>query len=265
LRAVVYDLAKDLVTWDFVTWAVNVRELGYQHIAFQTKGIPAYGRKFITAQQVIERLHAIFIPAAKMLGLEYSIDERNGARHIGSSHYYDLRPDFKRMESPRISTHPRTVTIRDVSYKQHRNSRRDVWLEFARRIGARIIEEYGQVPISFEDRFALYAGAQMNWGVTNGPLAAAFLTPYPIRMFCADKLDRKGMSGHHILPGGQIQFSLPHQSLVWVEAITLEVLMKDYEQLQMGDRHPSMGDGTCRCALSGDFASAWRSTHPDTK
>jgi hypothetical protein len=255
MRTAIYDLSTALVTWDFVTWAVNIRDLGYQKINFQTKTIPPYGRKWLTPQEILHRVDNFMLPSVQTLGLSYGFDPV-GDRNVGSSHYYHMRPNFLRFTVDAEFHGRPTVTLREVPYKQHRNSHRGIWLEFARRIDAVVIDEYAHKRISFNDRFKLYAGASMNYGVTNGPLAAAFLTPYPITMFCADRIDRKGMSGHHILPGGQIQFSLPNQNLVWGE-ITLEHLLETHERLQLDDRNPGVG-ATCRCALAGDFASYWR-------
>lgn len=262
MRTVVYDLAKDLVTWDFVTWAVNVRDLGYHKVNFQVKNIPAWGRKWLEPKEILGRVDNFMLPVIRTLGIFYGFDPI-GDRNMGSSHYYHMRPNFQRMEI-KAEWHGRdTITIREVPYKARRNSDRGVWLAFADTINAIVIEEHSLKPITFDERFKLYAGARMNWGVTNGPLSAVFLTPYPVAMFCADDKDRKGFSGHHIVPGGQIQFSLPNQNLIWGE-ITYDALMRHYE-LQLADWDTSVGREACRCALAGDFARDWYVTHPNDK
>jgi hypothetical protein len=189
-------------------------------------------RSWFTPEQVIGRMQNIMMPACEMAGMECQVAQ-TGIRHIGSPHYYHLRPDFKRLKAIRKPEKFRhTVTIREVWYKRHRNSDRSVWLEFANRIGARVLDEHEFAKTDFHERFAIYAGADMNWGVVNGPLAALYLTDYPVRMYCTSSQNKKGMSGHHILPGEQMPFGLPHQQLVWKEP-TLETLMQDYNELQL--------------------------------
>lgn len=255
MRSVVYDLKKRPVSWDFITFAISARELGYRHIVFRNMR----GNKTLQTQQVIDRVHNIMIPAIKMLGgMAYSMDG-DGDERVASHEYYYMRPDFERMMSPRKAEVEHTVTIRDVPYAAQRNSDRNLWTRFAKQIGALLIEEYDRVPISFEDRLAYYAGARMNWGVTNGPLSAMFLTPYPISMFCDERLDRKCFAGHGILPGGQVQFSLPHQNLIW-GAINYDNLMRHYERIQLADRNPRVGPELCRCALAGYTPRSQRSS-----
>src|SRR5262249_60216416 len=55
----------------------------------------------------------------------------------------------------------------------------DAWHKFAERIGAIVIEDFYDQPIPLHDRVALYAGAKMNFGVCNGPMALVSLTEYP--------------------------------------------------------------------------------------
>jgi len=46
-----------------------------------------------------------------------------------------------------------------------------------------VIDDYYAKPIHLHDRFALYAGAKMNFGVCNGPVFTLSLTEYPVAMF----------------------------------------------------------------------------------
>ena len=252
MRAAVYDLAVRAANWDFVIWAVNVRDLGYKQINLYAGDLAKKETKWLDHRQIMGRVDNIMIPAVWALGMRYELHAK-GDHHVGSTHYYHFRPNFRRLEidAPWHGRH--TVTLREVPYKPYRNSDRAVWLDFARQIDAIVIEDHSIKPISFEDRFRLYAGAAMNWGVTNGPLSALFVTPYPVMMMCCERNDRKGFAGLHIVPGGQVPCSMLHQNIAWGE-ITLKHLVKTYERVERG----LPGMGFCRCALAGDFERSWR-------
>lgn len=257
MRAAVYDLAVRAANWDFVIWAVNVRDLGYKQInLFAGDLAKKKDLKWLTPAQIMWRVDNIMIPAVWALGMRYELHDK-GDRHVGSDHYYHFRPNFRRLEVAAPWHGKHTVTLRNTPYKPYRNSNRAVWLEFARRINAIVIEDHSIAPISFEERFRLYAGAAMNWGVSNGPTAALFTTPYPVTMMCDEIFDRKGFAGLHILPGGQVPCSLPNQNLVWGDitvARLTEQYRKFYEEYRCNNEPVH-----CRCSLAGDFEKFWRS------
>ena len=71
------------------------------------------------------------------------------------------------------------------------------------------------------DRMALYAGAEMNFGVTNGPMGMLYLTDYPYTVFdCLT--NAKGFASHGIAVGGQIPWANDNQRLVWDKQDTLD-------------------------------------------
>ena len=116
-----------------------------------------------------------------------------------------------------------TVTLRNYTHRPYRNSDEALWREFAERIGALVIEDFFDQPISLHERVALYAGAEMNFGVTNGPMWLLFLTPYPVTMFDCNATAPL-WAQHGIEPGTQLPWALPGQRLVW-EHPTIDDLM----------------------------------------
>lgn len=128
---------------------------------------------------------------------------------------------FRRLQTVKPKgTFRYTVTLRETGHNPHRNSNKQVWLDFAARIGAFVIEDYRVKPMHIHDRMALYAGAEMNFGVTNGPMGMLYLTDYPYTVFdCLTNV--KGFAAHDIQIGGQVPWAKPNQRLVWDHQDTL--------------------------------------------
>src|SRR4029077_9558000 len=97
--------------------------------------------------------------------------------------------------------------------------------QFAKEIGAILIEDYAVQPIHLHDRIALYAGAKMNFGVCNGPVAMLSLTEYPMCMFVQNASARKSQIKDRLELGQErFPWMLANQRLVWRED-TIENLM----------------------------------------
>jgi hypothetical protein len=56
-------------------------------------------------------------------------------------------------------------------------------MEFAKAIDAYVIPDYAVKPIDLYERMAIYAGAEMNFGVDNGPMTILSLSDYPFMAF----------------------------------------------------------------------------------
>jgi hypothetical protein len=77
-----------------------------------------------------------------------------------------------------------TVTLRhQVRKSPYRNSNEAAWRQFASDIGAILIDDYDDRPIHLHERVALYAGAEMNFGVSCGPMFLCSVTEYPCMIF----------------------------------------------------------------------------------
>lgn len=122
---------------------------------------------------------------------------------------------FERLKSVLPPSRERyTVTLRQSANLSHRNSEQVAWRVFAADIGAYVIEDYDVKPISLHERMALYAGAEMNFGVLNGPVALCHLADYPVMIFRADS-QAKLLRSRGVKDGGKFPWMLPHQHLIW--------------------------------------------------
>lgn len=222
-----YDMAFRNASFDFFTWLVHVRLLGATSIVF---GVDEFRSRKWSQQELRERYETIIRPGAELAGMPWR--EGEGGVTIGTHKLQGIL-ELKRWDFPRIvSKLPArmeryTVTIRDVGpdgIKPYRNSDQNVWRRFAKEIGAYVIEDHRVKPISLLDRMALYAGAEMNFGVVNGPMGLLYFTPYPMQMWDCDSCEF-AWGKHGIRKGEQVPWMLPGQSLVWQKP-TLKTLLR---------------------------------------
>lgn len=220
--AALYDLSRRTTTYDYFTWQAIVQSHGADEIVFNTAS-GWYTSKY-PAEECKRRFENYILPGPMLSGLPARIG-RDGVDY-GTHNYRDLfGRDFRRFKSPLPPRSERyTVTLRQTERNAHRNSDVDLWRRFAKEIGAYVIEDHSVVPITLYDRMALYAGAEMNFGVTNGPMALLYFTDYPMAMF--DAQNSKSWELHGITVGGQIPWCRENQRLIWKKP-TLEMLL-DY-------------------------------------
>jgi hypothetical protein len=121
-----------------------------------------------------------------------------------------------------------TVTLRNFDRFPTRNSREADWRTFAAEIGALVIPDYEVEPIGLHERMALYAGAEMNFFVTNGPVMLCFLSEYPAMGFDVQNSPPKGVEKF-----GQYPFLLPQHRQIW-EPDTIENIRKHFEAWRKG-------------------------------
>jgi hypothetical protein len=183
-----YDLSRELISFDFYGWLVKVKSLGATEITFDT------APQLVTPwspEMVRRRFESIIAPGPALLGLpsrEGADGERLG---VGCSRLGHLVKAAKLAPLPRLASVLRpgtaryTVTMRQQRRKSpFRNSNDHAWRIFAADIGAHVIEDYDVKPIHLHERMALYAGAEMNFGVSNGPMVMCSLSAYPCMSFC---------------------------------------------------------------------------------
>jgi hypothetical protein len=156
-------------------------------------------------------------------------------KDVGSHWLQDLiklkQFDFPRIKSPLPpSSHRYTVTLRKEAHKPEKNSDEETWRRFAQEIGALVIEDVSVKEIGLYQRLSYLAGAEMNYGLPNGPVSLIQWTDYPMRMF-ADPNNFfvvKSFRGHGIEPGTQIPYWRPNQRIVWKRP-TLDNLLREHE------------------------------------
>jgi hypothetical protein len=227
-----WDFERKPWTWDFYTWLVIVREAGATGVDFRLRN--AVSTKW-PMREAIKRFWNYLEPGPRELAGMTVMIEGDGVETGLGYGMTGLPLQFERLqlrEKANIQTFDYTVTIRSQKHRPQRNSDEKVWRAFARRIGARVIEDSRVQPISLRERFTLYANAKMNYGVQNGPISAIWYTAYPMCMVsdptCA--IANKTWGGHQIKPGQRMRWLLPNQHLIW-ERATVDGLLKTHEQI----------------------------------
>ena len=214
-------------TFDFYNWLVIAKKLGAQRIIIDDEVVRT--TKFPEAV-MRQRIESIIMPGPALAGLPVERGSEGDMR-VGSYRMSEMAKlgEFDRLKTVLPPKNARyTVTLRNYHHHSYRNSDEKLWRDFAQKIGARVIPDFADEPIHLHERMALYAGAEMNFGVTNGPLWALFVTPYPVVMVDCN-VNAPLWQQHGIMPGTQLPWSLPGQKLVW-ERPTMDLLMAELER-----------------------------------
>ncbi len=182
-----YDLEHQLVSTDFYGWLIEWAAKGATEIVFDTR---KYRANSIYPDHIMRRRFETMVqPGPAFLGLS-SREGQDGERVMpGYKFKHILRftrenRSFRRLKSvlpPKLARY--TVTIRQAQKSKWRNSEREQWLRFGRAIDATIVEDYEVRPFDLHELMALYAGAEMNFGVWGGPMYVCSLSEYPCMIF----------------------------------------------------------------------------------
>lgn len=213
-----YDLEYDLCAFDFYHWLVMVAAAGATEIVFGTRRF----RESIYSPEVLrDRFEGIIAPGPAFAGL--SCREGDDGERVCSYKLQEFvkfirgEGKFERLKSvrPPAKDIRYTITLRNQARKSsYRNSNEQTWRAFAGEIGARVIPDYDDEPISLLDRMALYAGAEMNFGTDCGPFLLLMLTDYPAMGFAYGKAE-----GHYqkcgIRRGEQLPWCGLNQKIFW--------------------------------------------------
>lgn len=228
-----YRLRNMIAGFDFFPWLIMQKVAGAEAVAFDLSSPKTV--KF-TPEEIRRRYESILKPGPALLGME-SMESRSGAFYIAGGqqelvdHCRKVGPNIPRLRSVLPPGNERyTVTLRTTRRWPGRNSREDAWRTFASEIGARIIPDYDVEPIGLHERMALYAGAEMNFFVTNGPVMLCFLSEYPAIGF---DVQNSPMIPLGIPMGESYPFLLPQHKQVY-EPDTLENIRKHFDQWLKG-------------------------------
>jgi len=212
-----YRLSDQSASFEFFYWLVVVQAMGATEVVIDAAN-PKTSK--MTLESIQSRLHNILIPGAALAGLPVRVgDYRRGmitARAPDIFSWVRSGKSFARLKSvkpPGVAKY--TVTLRRQVGAPLRNSNELDWRKFAEEIGATVIEEYAVQPIHLHDRFSLYAGAEMNFGVCNGPVVTTTLTEYPVIMFVPPGSASNSMVKSGVPLGEQLPWALPWQRCVW--------------------------------------------------
>lgn len=222
-----YDLGHRITTYDFFTWLLIVHAMGASEVVFK---VDRFNDRKWSQEEARQRFENYIRPGPDLAGIPSRIGD--SGEDVGSHMTQDLiQNPFQRLKSVFSPGDARyTVTLRRCYHNKYKNSDEKVWRKFAANIDARIICDYDEKPIGLFERMALYAGAEMNFGVTNGPMGLCTLTPYPVSIYCDPKTTAAGYASHGIQVGEQLPFALANQRLIW-ERPTVDSLMRDFRQM----------------------------------
>lgn len=217
-------------TYDFFAFLCSNHALGAKSISFTPPSAKRL-RKW-PQEEAMKRFHNYILPGPRLIGLPIDV-AGIGEGDLGTTHLHLMPRNFKRLETVLAPVkYHFTVTIRQTFHNPDKNSDQAVWYEFAKKIGAHVIEDHAKVPIALYDRMSIYAGAEMNYGVNNGPMELIFLSPYPLTMVSDPATTMKGYSGHGVFETGKDRpwdFLLPNQRVSWGRP-TVESLLADHER-----------------------------------
>jgi hypothetical protein len=190
---------------------------------------------------VIKRFHSIIEPGPALAGLPWRLGSENGldANYTVMVPWVNAGNKFRRLQTVKTPVKCKfTVTIRnnhdDTKMRPHspeRNSNPDTWYRFADEIGATLIEDHFIKPIHLHDRVALYAGAQMNFGVLNGPMYMLSLTAYPMTMMVNNAAAERQLRKWPASPGNNFPWLLNKQTMFWRHDDDIDNLRRMFDEV----------------------------------
>lgn len=236
---VLYNLQKNIASFNFFEWLLLAQVKGAKHVVFNT-----YCPKAIKwpIEQVRRRINSILLPGPALAGMTCSVGsvgdyvgEPSGVLAVQAWQSGKMKR-LRTVRTPRDERY--TITLRKTHRANGRDSDEDAWRAFADEIGARVIPDYDVEPMHLHDRVALYAGAEMNFFVSNGPAILCSFTEYPCMIFdthlAAGSLKSDGVGGW----GAQYPWMLKNQYAIW-EAATLPNIRKHFYAWAEGNYEPN--------------------------
>ena len=222
-----YDLSRQIAGFDFFYWLLWVQSIGATEIVIDATAPKTDKWDTWTTWR---RIRSIIMPGPALASLPMStgmhgevhrgyLKELLQAARAGNS--------IRRLRSTLPAGKDRyTVTLRKTERAPIRNSNEPAWREFAAEIGARVIEDAEVCAMPLAELLAIYAGAEMNFGVPNGPVTMCQLSEYPVMVFdfqkSAGPLDNLGMAF-----GDQLPWSNKNQIQIW-EPDDLDVIRRHF-------------------------------------
>lgn len=219
-----YDLSRYIASYNFFEYLLLAQVKGATHVVFNAQN-PKSDKWPI--EQVRERFRSILLPGPALAGMTHSMGDTgvdfgspSGALAVAAW----KSGKMKRLRSVKPAGKERyTVTLRKTPRANGRDSDEVAWRTFADEIGALVIPDYDEAPIHLHDRMALYAGAEMNFFVSNGPGVLCSFTSFPCMIFdthlAAGSLNSDGIKGW----GAQYPWMGRDQFAIWESANLLNI------------------------------------------
>lgn len=229
-----YRLSERLASFEFFCWLVMVKAAGATKIVLD----PANPKtaKIGGPESTARRFESIIVPGPALAGLPSRIGSDKSRLTASANSFTQwvrqggVLPRLQTVK-PAVSC-KYTITLRNnFDGAKSRNSNDQAWRQFGEEIGATIIEDYFVKPMHLHDRVALYAGAKMNFGVSNGPVFLISLTNYPVAQFINSTAARNNVIRDGMRPGEKAPWMLSNQHLIWEED-NIENLRRAFRKLQ---------------------------------
>ena len=214
----VYDLSRYPANFNFLESLVAAATLGSKHIIFDdTRG---YRAKF-SKSETLRRVESILVPACALAGCTHSFGSGSGrdpGYHISTVlKVYREQGRLEKLRSVLPAKQEKyTVTLRKSKRYPERNSDEQSWRRFASEVGAIVIDDYDAKPIHLHERMALYAGAEMNYLVANGPIGLLMFSDYPYTAFMKN-VNPAYHKEHGWQVGTQLPWANERQRFVWAD------------------------------------------------
>ncbi len=235
-----YDLSNRPASFDFVTCLATATALGIKHVRFVLNA--GWKPKNYSRNQATERFISIVEPAVALYGLDYSVGERRGVEipHIlkYATQCFKEHGRIGKIVYPAKAGDYITITLRK-SRNPERDSKDAEWEKFAAMSGEKVVMiPDGEIkPIPLMERFALYAGAKMNFMVINGPATLCFHSDAPYicmrTIGCKDSGSTSPESSlaNGITPGFQFPWANANQRLSYLDD-TAQNIMSEWMKVE---------------------------------
>lgn len=241
-----YDLSKHPASSDYFSWLVMAKARRATEIVF---GLDDVKTDMWSRERVMRRVETMLIPGTEFAGLPCRVGNDGMRRQFPRPNAYELQKfakrgyKFDKLKSVLAPGKDRyTVTLRQDARIPEKNSNQPAWRQFAKEIGAAVIEDYDVKPMHVHEIMALYAGAKMNFGVNSGQFWLCALSDYPYAVFDTGDENKHPDRAHH---GGMrsyfVRYGLKehekwawfndNQHVIW-ESDNIDVLRKHFERLQ---------------------------------
>lgn len=216
MKKALYALKTKIASFDFYSWLVMAKANGYTEVVFDVRS-PKTNKW--PADVVLRRFETIIKPGPALAGLDWSFgEEGEDALKTDARYLIEFARRGRTFEPLRSVYEPGdvryTVTLRNDRRIPDRNSNAAAWREFAAEIGALVLEDYEDNAIDLYTRAALYAGAEMNFFVPNGPMHVASLMGAPLLCFACDRC-AGGFANTGIAVGQNYPWHSADQRLIW--------------------------------------------------
>lgn len=218
----VYDLAVSPPTYDFVSFLLEAEkariEQGHTHldVVFMPGPIGGFRDDDLPPSVAVREgmLHRVCVGLCRLLPSVRNVTVRKDRQpvegnifpagwtvltpisHYGSKYLRDAKPVLRATPAAREAVKRSkpyvTITLREADYWPRRNSNLDAWAKVARWLeseGYEVVtlrdteKDFNALAWDIDLRLALYEGADVNLGVTNGPMALMFASGAPYIVF----------------------------------------------------------------------------------